>query len=165
MMRKTGITDYSSLLYTRIKSGVHLPVPTFEKAFACALRHDSNPLLCFSRLGEGSEADDGDDDEDGSPTLERIIAFLTPRMACKMFWQGLALCKKLDGEAKTVPVNASSRDLSRSAAMDRRSLNAGYSTYVFGPGDIISSFSRHFLVIIISSLSTSSRQPHHYKLH
>ena len=161
-MRKTGITDYSSLLYTRIKSGVHLPVPTFEKAFACALRHDSNPLLCFSRLGEGSEADDGDDDEDGSPTLERIIAFLTPRMACKMFWQGLALCKKLDGEAKTVPVNASSRDLSRSAAMDRRSLNAGYSTYRYLDQEISS---RHYLGIIISSLSTSSRQPHHYKLH
>ena len=102
MMRRKEIPeDYSTLPYTRIKLCVRLPVPAFDKAFASALCHDSNPLLCFSMLGEESDADD----EGGPPDIperpeERIIAYLTPRMACKMFWQGLALCKKLEGETK-----------------------------------------------------------------
>ena len=98
MRRKDIPEDYAALPYTRVKCSARLPVPAFDKAFASALCHDFNPLLCFSLLGEESDADDEDGPPDVPERPERIIAYLTPRMACKMFWQGLALCKKLEGE-------------------------------------------------------------------
>ena len=59
------------------------------------------------------DIDEGSDDDNGQlqglPSREMadrktkgrprcLIAFLTPRMAAKLFWQGVALCKLLDCE-------------------------------------------------------------------
>ena len=101
-----------------------IPRPS-RTAFSMALQHDINPLF-YSLLDDGSDDEDGlsdamdvdgesSDDGGGSSSQQKhggrreveerktkrprcLIAFLTPRMAAKLFWQGVALCKLLDSK-------------------------------------------------------------------
>ncbi len=91
---ETPSDDYEALRYTRVKKSLVVPVPNFAKGFCFALQHDVNPQF-FSALVGGDSSDDEMQTEEEARCL---IAYLTPRMACKLFWQGMTLCRLLDSE-------------------------------------------------------------------
>mmetsp|Transcript_25491 Transcript_25491/g.55438 ORF Transcript_25491/g.55438 Transcript_25491/m.55438 type:complete len:341 (+) Transcript_25491:306-1328(+) len=111
-----NIDDYRFTRYLRLKREVKVPVPDFTAAFSEGLRHDVTTLFLSSLLDESSD-DEDTITVDVRPSKTRLsakthliekcerrcmVAWLTPRMACKLFWHGLRLCQQMEVEGPAV---------------------------------------------------------------